>query len=52
MCLTIGVEELLSRSWVERHCRANGKSVFQTTPPSGKRVQNWPERTSLEFSSL
>ena len=21
-------------------------------PPSGKRVQNWPVRTSLEFSSL
>ena len=26
--------------------------IFHSTPPSGKRVQNWPVRTSLEFSSL
>ena len=26
--------------------------IFQTRPSSGRRVQNWHLRTSLEFSSL
>ena len=28
------------------------QGTFQTMPPSGKRVPNWPVGTSLEFSSL
>ena len=33
----------------DRRCHLG---IFQTSPPSVKRVQNWPVRTSLEFSSL